>query len=180
MTDIAKTRERLAAATPGPWAWFFHPFRKTSHVRKLMPSGAPIAETDLPEDMKLIAHLRNEVPAMLDELERLRTFTSVSEVAAELERLRVESQNRREQWERLAKKLDCHPSYVNETLDQNADELETLRAAQQWQPIETAPRGGTKVLVLWRGREIAISHFNSGLEGFRECTHWMPLPGVPE
>lgn len=77
-------------------------------------------------------------------------------------------------------------------------ELRERRAADQWQPIETAPKDGTRVLVArymppygwilghanWRVvREVSgwVSH---GLGAFGELgladpTHWRPLPAPP-
>lgn len=63
-----------------------------------------------------------------------------------------------------------------------------------WQPIETAPRDGTSVLLAWRGSvdhgwyvnldsENAESYWVYSCEGFRaieEPTHWMPWPEPPK
>lgn len=54
--DIARLRELLAKATPGHW--FEHWFR--SHI--------PVSKSDA----DFIATIRNEAPALLDEVERLR------------------------------------------------------------------------------------------------------------
>ena len=71
-----------------------------------------------------------------------------------------------------------------------------------WQPIETAPKDGSKVLLVVRGRVHIGSYFNTvriehGVEVSRhegwnwgdiwlslyldkpQPTHWMPLPPVP-
>jgi hypothetical protein len=65
-----------------------------------------------------------------------------------------------------------------------------------WQPIETAPRDGTRILVWWRGRRsqtmVRISRCTqphgspyvwvtdgTGRDTL-EPTHWMPLPPPPE
>ena len=66
-----------------------------------------------------------------------------------------------------------------------------------WQPIETAPKDGTRVW-LWNGYRRAIgwySHYEDsssgwhrqaligeplGLRDIAPETHWMPLPGPPE
>lgn len=77
-------------------------------------------------------------------------------------------------------------------------EIERLRAAQQWRPIEEAPRDGTEVLV-WAGlnppekwheslHDIrpyigpASYHPDAGwcVCTVREVTHWMPRPADPE
>jgi len=57
---------------------------------------------------------------------------------------------------------------------------------QLWQPIETAPKDDTDVLVLCDG-EIVIGCFAGGMWWLeqttyekRDPTHWMPLPELPK
>ncbi|CAB4199921.1 Domain of unknown function DUF551 [uncultured Caudovirales phage] len=79
-----------------------------------------------------------------------------------------------------------------------AAEIERLRALTKWQPIETAPRDGTRVLIGWAGcypsrNHVRIARFavpvgykNRGWtddDNEGRCitpTHWMPLPKPPQ
>ena len=57
----------------------------------------------------------------------------------------------------------------------------------EWQPIETAPKDGTPVLVHDEGA-IEIATWDSDSDAWRDCSghkmwpspqHWMPLPDPP-
>lgn len=63
-------------------------------------------------------------------------------------------------------------------------------AEQEWQPIETAPKDGTAVLIAVPDYEVAIIanwYRYNGLETWRDeeldiyptATHWQPLPTPP-
>ena len=60
----------------------------------------------------------------------------------------------------------------------------------EWQPIETAPKDGRRVLVMWEywSSEPFVAYFKhgrwNGEVALSECsddgpTHWMPLPSPP-
>ena len=63
----------------------------------------------------------------------------------------------------------------------------------QWQPIETAPKDGTEIIVFEKGGVICTAYWESGYFGHSGWTHhqsrsdvdavnpshWMPLPNPP-
>ncbi|RLK56255.1 uncharacterized protein DUF551 [Stenotrophomonas rhizophila] len=68
--------------------------------------------------------------------------------------------------------------------------MRALRAALKlrWQPIETAPRDGTRLLLFGDGDMVA-AYFNVGYatwddgdhhDDIQGLTHWQPLPAAPE
>ena len=55
--------------------------------------------------------------------------------------------------------------------------------ADQWQPIETAPRDGAEILGYHQSLGVWIVSWDSDEEGFSpgfQPTHWMPLPEPPK
>lgn len=71
---------------------------------------------------------------------------------------------------------------------ERADWLQRVEAAApKWQPIETAPRDGTRVLICWQDTGVVESaeyRKGAGWTGaacfwIRDPSHWMPLPGAP-
>lgn len=59
--------------------------------------------------------------------------------------------------------------------------------APQWQPIETAPRDGTRLLLFGDG-DTVVAYFNVGYgtwddgdhhDDIQGLTHWQPLPAAP-
>ena len=61
-------------------------------------------------------------------------------------------------------------------------ELKELRLATTWQPIETAPKDGTRVLAYHQTELVFSSEFLDGewTGDHERPTHWMPLPQPPE
>ncbi len=80
-----------------------------------------------------------------------------------------------------------------ETISAQAAEIKALREALEWQPIETAPKDGTPVLLLcdwepiilvgiWdREKHFWKYQFDDGAveDAFSPIIHWRPLPAAP-
>lgn len=93
--DTKRLRERLAAATPGPWRYLVDDATVDGMIDGIVDGdGDDIVKTDCGiypprlEDAQLIAALRNEAPALLDELEKLRAVHGIVSQESELDRLR--------------------------------------------------------------------------------------------
>ena len=75
------------------------------------------------------------------------------------------------------------------TIRELADRIKELEAKLEWQPIETAPKDGTPILLLIKSPRNAIQASFSG-SCWVDCwcafvdpyepTHWMPLPSPPQ
>lgn len=87
---------------------------------------------------------------------------------------------------------------ANDTIKAQVAEIERLRAAQQWLPIERAPRDGTAIIgaAYWTmadgvyrlgwmaegyldGDRWSFASFDLDEDEFSLPTHWMPLPAPP-
>lgn len=64
-----------------------------------------------------------------------------------------------------------------------------ISVGPQWQPIETAPRNATEILIFTQWEEVAVARYHSNTGSFvtdyeqdsdLNPTHWMPLPAPPE
>lgn len=91
--NLAAIRRRVAAATPGPWRVGSEDpkFKDVLHPHELVISHQHgIVELEESRngaaDTAFIAHARQDVPALLDEIERLRSLITPREAAA-LDRL---------------------------------------------------------------------------------------------
>jgi len=74
--ELEAIRQRLAAATPGPWESFVEDrdhecgsnFIRTGGKEGIEPIGATVADQDF------IAHARQDIPGLLEEIERLKSL----------------------------------------------------------------------------------------------------------
>lgn len=113
----------------------------------------------------------------------------------------------KEWFESLDERGNPFPDTMTEDLAKYVWEsaTEKANAAYQWQPIETAPKSGQRILLWWRtctepstGRYEYDDQFDSRPKGWpapeegwrscgdqciasnqSDCTHWMPLPKPP-
>jgi len=73
MLDLDPIEARADAATVGPWAYDFEPRgRDVAYVVIHPASTASIAEDAIEEDAEFIAHAREDFPALIAEVRRLR------------------------------------------------------------------------------------------------------------
>lgn len=125
----------------------------------------------------------------------MKTATADELEAMERHQLRLEEEVRElsSVQGRLVKLIAESAERHRAELDGLQAEVERLKAATKWQPIETAPRDGTWVLCYSEG---VISHaFWESNEFDGDChwggkdwyypkwsqpTHWMPAPAPPE
>lgn len=68
----------------------------------------------------------------------------------------------------------------------HSDALRAELARHQWQPIDTAPKDGTRIVALCSNGAAYVARWNTNYEewsipgsGISGVTHWMPLPEPP-
>jgi hypothetical protein len=145
---------------------------------------------------------------IVDKVERIEGLEaqvkSIADDYLELKRLRKgEALHHLGETKRIAE-LKSLLNYRDEVIDRKNDTIEELEAKQEWQPIETAPKDGTWILLYCSQQKVAISgmwHVEPDLftpdvhePGWSDWvsdndyimwdsgyspTHWMPLPEPP-
>ena len=85
--------------------------------------------------------------------------------------------------------VTCDPAALMNAIDSALQQAIADERARQWQPIETAPRDGTKLLVFCETGIAVVHCFKPPLGSDRwltvdggyeiEPTHWQPLPPPP-
>lgn len=95
-----------------------------------------------------------------------------------------------EQWRSFPEPDDDAPIEAAARIEALAAEITVLRAAQEWRPIESAPRTSHSILVWCEDRrncytvcwwDNAWRHFGGRDSALTETpTHWLPLPAPPK
>lgn len=197
MIDTQKLRELQARATPGPLTLATsNSWRRIVSYLGSKPVCVPCTQPDGHPDLHfpnggvegpdatLLIEAWNNQPALLDEIDKLRGEALMLRKGVEIK------------------------DGVIKNCDAEIDRLRAELQARQWQPIETAPKDGSEIL-LSNGREVAqgwwmhkesftIEHRDldgrylgqtedDGYTGWfdhnggmqPDPTHWMPLPPAP-
>lgn len=93
--------------------------------------------------------------------------------------------------------LNAMPGSDADTLESLRQQLAALKVENEWQPISTAPKDGTVVIVWWWNKVITAWCAGAGLSrdggdwwrshamevvstDYPRPTHWMPLPKAPD
>lgn len=106
------------------------------------------------------------------------------------ERLQVERDGYRGALVGLLPLLGGHPEILRKRINQALAAGEDPVPVCQWREIATAPKDGTRVLVMWEywSADPFVAYFKhgrwNGEVALSECsddgpTHWMPLPAPP-
>ena len=78
--ELAEIRKRCDRAAPGPWRSFIEGRDHTSGSSFIMTGNGPSRGDDIelsgatPADQDFIAHARQDIPRLLDEIARLKTL----------------------------------------------------------------------------------------------------------
>ena len=79
MLDLQPIKDRLAAASPGPWQWFGNESAAGTTYGALSTNGQGLLEIrqadrfSIEADLRLITHAPQDIAALVAEVERLRT-----------------------------------------------------------------------------------------------------------
>lgn len=145
------------------------------------PAGVARAITDalgMAEDA--VTQWRDQLAAMTVQRDEYKALASVGTWHADCR------PNRRKAAEEIAKSQ----AIINKLADEIAALKSSSPSPQTWQPISTAPKDGTKLLLLWgdgkkdtgfwwTADRFSTGHWHIAGEEDREPTHWMPLPSSP-
>ena len=74
---LSSIRERVEKATPGPWTADLLPEGHESIDWVIIGAGGNLSSDMNRDDAAFIAHARSDIPALLDEVERLRACRDV-------------------------------------------------------------------------------------------------------